>query len=65
MSSISWLLHTLTLLSISMVEYVMDELQDYAKLVDETTGIEVGGFDQQKNLAHLFSGLLCRRDLAL
>ena len=31
---------------ISMIKYVMDELQDYAKLVDEATGIEARGFGQ-------------------
>ena len=35
-----------------MIDYVMDELHDYAKLVDEATGIEVIGFSQQENPTH-------------
>ena len=51
MSSSGRFLHALTVLPISMIDYVMDELQDYAKLVDEVTGIEVDSFGQKKNHA--------------
>jgi hypothetical protein len=48
-----------------MIEYVLDELQDYVKLVDEATGIEVSCFCRKKNRTHLSPGLLRRWDLAV
>jgi hypothetical protein len=32
---------TLIVLSLGMIEHVLDELQDYVKLVDEATSVEV------------------------
>jgi len=41
-----------------MIGYVMDELHDYAKLVDEATGIEVSGSVNRRTLLTLSRSLV-------